>query len=236
MCLPPMAWQIYDVDFTAARYDPEGKLECQDHGETQRRCHSSGCRVARTTTGSARERTVEDGPIYLQNHGNPVRYRNIWVRPRDIEGGAETDRSGFDDHSAVVSTCWWQTLVGELNCTGCHSADQKPASWCRQNSPILDKVERVHPEWLVDFIANPMMKPGTTMPDLMSGLSPEARRIAIALTNFLVAGSTVDGWHRYRRSGRTDFSRVRCTACHMPRDGRKASADTPVPLVGLKTA
>jgi hypothetical protein len=23
---------------------------------------------------------VEKGPLYLQDHGNPVRYRNVWIR------------------------------------------------------------------------------------------------------------------------------------------------------------
>jgi len=36
-----------------------------------------------TTTGGAKLKiTPEPGPIYLQSHGNPVYYRNIWIVPR----------------------------------------------------------------------------------------------------------------------------------------------------------
>jgi hypothetical protein len=31
------------------------------------------------TTSAPNKEAPSPGPVYLQNHGNPVRYRNIWV-------------------------------------------------------------------------------------------------------------------------------------------------------------
>ena len=38
--------------------------------------------VPKSTTASPLKEGPEGGPVFLQNHGNPVRYRNIWVLPR----------------------------------------------------------------------------------------------------------------------------------------------------------
>ncbi len=81
MCFPPLAWQTYDIDYTAAKFDADGKktsnpvmsvklngVLVQDHME-----------IPHTTTAAGRKEGPETGPIQLQNHGNPVFYRNIWV-------------------------------------------------------------------------------------------------------------------------------------------------------------
>ncbi|MBI1370159.1 MAG: DUF1080 domain-containing protein [Planctomycetes bacterium] len=84
MCAPPLTWQTYDVDFTAAEYDANGaktanaKITVRHNGVIIQENVEIGGR----TTSSPLAESPEPGPIYLQNHGNPVRYRNIWIIPR----------------------------------------------------------------------------------------------------------------------------------------------------------
>lgn len=84
MCYPPLRWQTYDVDFTAAEYGDDGKvtknprITVRHNGEL---IHQD-LELPKSTTASPLKPGPEDAPIYLQNHGNPVRYRNIWVQPK----------------------------------------------------------------------------------------------------------------------------------------------------------
>jgi len=81
MCYPPLAWQTYDIDFTAAKYDDDGKVT----SNPKMTVHHNGVvihkdlELPKHTTAAPMKAGPEDGPIYLQNHGNPVRYRNVWV-------------------------------------------------------------------------------------------------------------------------------------------------------------
>ena len=81
MALPPLAWQTYDVDYTAAKFDDSGKkianakVTVKHNGVV---VHNN-VELARGTTAAPVKEGKESGPIHLQDHGNPVRYRNIWV-------------------------------------------------------------------------------------------------------------------------------------------------------------
>jgi hypothetical protein len=83
MCLPPLAWQTYDVEVTSPKYDGDTKLA--DARLTVRHngvvVHDDVAVPKITPSGrDGKNKTV--GPLYLQDHGNPVRYRNIWVVPK----------------------------------------------------------------------------------------------------------------------------------------------------------
>lgn len=84
MCLPPLQWQTYDIDFTAARFDAEGK-KTADARMTVRHngviVHENVA-VDHATTAAPLKEGPEPGPIYIQDHGNPLRFRNIWVVPK----------------------------------------------------------------------------------------------------------------------------------------------------------
>ena len=81
MCYPPLQWQTYDVDFTAAEFDGDGK-KIEDAKMTVRLngvvIHEDLV-LTKSTTASPLKEGPEPGFLHLQNHGNPVRYRNIWV-------------------------------------------------------------------------------------------------------------------------------------------------------------
>ena len=80
MCFPPLSWQAYDIDYTAARYEGEKKVK----NATMTVRHNGvliheDVELPRATRAAPVAEGSAPGPIYLQDHGNPVRYRNIWL-------------------------------------------------------------------------------------------------------------------------------------------------------------
>jgi len=80
MCFPPLSWQTYDVDYTAAEYKDGKKV----HGATMTVRHNGveihkDLELPHATTAAPVGEGPELGPIFLQDHGCPVRFRNIWV-------------------------------------------------------------------------------------------------------------------------------------------------------------
>jgi hypothetical protein len=81
MCLPPLSWQTYDIEFASAKFDNDGRktkpavitvrhngVLIHDHVE-----------LPKATTAAGRPEGPEPAPIQLQNHSNPVVFRNIWL-------------------------------------------------------------------------------------------------------------------------------------------------------------
>jgi len=81
-CYPPLSWQTYDIDWQGPKFDASGKktanamvtaklngIMVQDHTEVK-----SG-----TGANKNKPETPKGGPLWLQDHNNPVYFRNIWL-------------------------------------------------------------------------------------------------------------------------------------------------------------
>ena len=82
---PPDTWQTYDIIFRAPRFDEGGKMTAPAymtvlHNGVVIHNHQE---ITHTTTAAMDGTMVPDGPLLLQDHGCPVRYRNIWLRKLD---------------------------------------------------------------------------------------------------------------------------------------------------------
>ena len=81
-CRKPGEWQTYEIIFHAPKPQPDGQVKpgsftvlhngvlVQDHIPIK----------GEATTSAALKGVATQGPLVLQDHGNPVRYRNIWLR------------------------------------------------------------------------------------------------------------------------------------------------------------
>lgn len=84
MAFPPLVWQTYDIDFTAAKFDDAGKKTADARMTVKHNgvlIHED-VPVPHATTAAPLPEGPEPGPVYLQDHGDPVRFRNIWFLPR----------------------------------------------------------------------------------------------------------------------------------------------------------
>jgi hypothetical protein len=81
-CRKPGEWQTYDIIFHPPKPSPDGKIEpgsvtvlhngvlVQDHLAV----------TGQTTTAALYNGIAAQAPLALQDHGCPVRYRNLWIR------------------------------------------------------------------------------------------------------------------------------------------------------------
>lgn len=85
---PPAQWQTYDVRFWAPRFGADGaktsnaRISAWLNGI---RIHDD-VEIDGPTGAAGRKGEAAQGPIQLQDHGNTVRYRNIWIVPKSDRG------------------------------------------------------------------------------------------------------------------------------------------------------
>jgi len=84
---PPLSWQTYDITFDAPKLDAAGKMT---RGPSITvlwngvKVHEN--QTAPTPTGDPRRPNAASGSIRLQDHGNLVYFRNIWVQELPDKG------------------------------------------------------------------------------------------------------------------------------------------------------
>jgi hypothetical protein len=87
-CKPPLEWQTYDAIFRAARVGESGEIEENARATVLQNgtvIHNN-VQLLGATGGATDESAAEPGPLRLQDHGNPVKYRNIWIAPLPLKG------------------------------------------------------------------------------------------------------------------------------------------------------
>jgi hypothetical protein len=76
MCAPPTQWQTYDITFYAPGAEKaNARVTVVHNGVT---IHDN-INLPKPTGGALDSDVTKAGGIYLQDHGNPVQYRNIWL-------------------------------------------------------------------------------------------------------------------------------------------------------------
>ena len=84
VCLPALRWQTYDIEFTAPVFEGDKKVK-----NAILTVYHNGVKIhdkvelEKGTGAGARRKQLARGPIIFQDHGNPTRFRNVWLVETD---------------------------------------------------------------------------------------------------------------------------------------------------------
>lgn len=86
---PPGEWQTYDIIFVAPEFNEDGSVKSPArvtifHNGVLIQ-YDRELRGPTEYIGQPKYKPHGDGPIALQDHGNPVSFRNIWIRPLNLD-------------------------------------------------------------------------------------------------------------------------------------------------------
>lgn len=112
-----------------------------------------------------------------------------------------------------------RVLLSELRCAACHEG----IPGAMKEAPNLQEVgSRLSGDYLRRFLSDPHgTHPGTTMPDVLEGLSPEEKnKVSESISHYLgslVSNEKAEKVEGDARAGHEVFHEVGCVACHSPR-------------------
>jgi hypothetical protein len=133
MALPPRSWQTYDIYFYSAKFDDAGKRNQRARITVVQngvKIHDNYELISKT--GAGRAESPQPGPIWFQNHGDPVEFRNLWLVNLDdgevlssdlnpaygifekAAGRADEQNVATDSHCLPKRTGPIQRMIGRL--------------------------------------------------------------------------------------------------------------------------
>ena len=80
-CKPPLQWQTYDLTFHKAKVEQGKVIKKARLTVIHNGIKTIDNAEISITPGGIDVLDGQDGPLMLQDHGNPVEYRNIWIKP-----------------------------------------------------------------------------------------------------------------------------------------------------------
>ncbi len=131
MCLPPLVWQTYDIVFTAPRWAGDGSKIRDAHITSW----INGVKVqddvaVPSQTGHGKEEAPTLLPIKLQDHGDPVRFRNVWAIDRGL-----TMVNFPIEPTAEEIQAWEKKKADEVEKVVPEPSDEEPAAESTDEKP-----------------------------------------------------------------------------------------------------
>jgi Domain of Unknown Function (DUF1080) len=137
MSLPPLVWQTYDIMFTAPRWAADGtKLHNARITVWHNGVKTQDNYQIPNKTGAGKEEQPSLLPIKLQDHSDPVVFRNIWIVDRGL-----TDGVAFPVLSPTPEQLAAEAAAAEKAAAEKAAAEKAAAEKAAAEKAAADKVE-----------------------------------------------------------------------------------------------